>query len=80
MPNRSNRSVRSSDAVFLGWQQTPWGKPMALYNITALGHPSYGSTVLEETLQKFQLQVPRIPSAGVKRARAPFTYNQRVKH
>ena len=60
MSKNTNQSIRNSDAVFLGWQQTPWGTPMALFNITARGHPSYGSTVSEDTLRKFHLQIPQI--------------------
>jgi hypothetical protein len=61
MTKNANRSARNSDAVFIGWQKTPWG-PLALYNITATNHPSYGSTVTEKTLREFHLQIPRIPS------------------
>jgi hypothetical protein len=56
-----NRSVRNSDAVFLGWQEIPWGSPTALYYITAADHPSYGSTVSKDTLRKLHLQIPQTP-------------------
>jgi len=62
MSTRTNRSVSNVDAVFIGWQQTPWGKPLALYNITVIDHPLYGSTVCEETLREFHLQIPQISS------------------
>jgi len=77
MPKYMNQSVRNSDAVFLGWQKTPWGTPLALFNITAIGHPSYGSTVTEDTLSKFHLQVPRIPppQTGVKKRRSSLDAN-----
>jgi hypothetical protein len=52
-------SVSDSDAVFIGWQETHSGGLFALYIITVAGHPSYGSTVSEETLNKLNLQIPR---------------------
>jgi hypothetical protein len=58
MAKSTNRSVRNSDAVFLGWQKRPLGIPLALYNITAVDHPSYGSTVSKDTLRKLNLQIP----------------------
>ena len=48
-----------SDAVFIGWQEMHSGGVFALFIITAAGHPSYGSTVSEETLNKLNLQIPR---------------------
>ena len=50
-----------SDAKFLGWQKTRAGEPIALFNITAPDHPSFGSTVTEQSLQKMNLQVPEAP-------------------
>jgi hypothetical protein len=61
MPGNSNSSKRESDAVFYGWQEVPWGAPVALYNITAVDHPSYGSTVSEVTLRALNLQIPQVP-------------------
>jgi hypothetical protein len=54
-----NLFVRNPDVVFLGWQEYLSGPPLALYNIIAIGHPLYGSTVSEETLNKFNLQIPK---------------------
>jgi len=54
---RSNFS--DSDAVFIGWQEMYSGGVFALYIITTEGHPSFGSTVSEETLNKLNLQIPR---------------------
>jgi len=48
-----------SDAVFIGWQEMHSGGLFALYIITVAGHPSYGSTVSEETLKKLNLRIPR---------------------
>ena len=47
-----------TDAVFLGWQPMRSGEVYALYNITATGHPSHGSTVTGPTLRKLHLRVP----------------------
>jgi hypothetical protein len=49
------------NAEFIGWQSTPRGENFALYNIIDQTHPSYGSTVTEETLRKLKLQVPAVP-------------------
>jgi hypothetical protein len=55
------QSIRNEDAVFMGWQKTGSGEAFALYNITAAGHPSLGSTVTGEGLRKLDLQIPRTP-------------------
>jgi hypothetical protein len=52
-------SVSDSDAVFIGWQETPSGDILALYTITAVHHPSYNSTVSENTLKKMKLKIPK---------------------
>jgi hypothetical protein len=52
---------RRPDAVFIGWQPIRSGEPIALYNITAAGHPSNGSTVTDKTLMKLNLQIPGTP-------------------
>jgi hypothetical protein len=57
----NNQSDSNSDAKFLGWQRTMSGEAVALYNITASGHPSCGSTVSEKSLEKMNLQVPETP-------------------
>ncbi len=61
MPKRMNLSDRDSDAVFVGRQKTPCGTTVALYTITAVSHPSHGSTVSEETLRDLDLNVPEDP-------------------
>ena len=55
------RSGWGEDAVFMGWQETRVGEPFALFNITAEGHPSFGSTVAEKSLRELDLQVPGAP-------------------
>jgi len=55
------RSPLSADAVFMGWQKIKPGRVFALYNITAAGHPSLGSTVTGKTLHKLNLKVPGAP-------------------
>jgi len=55
------RKDRDSDAVFLGWQETQSGDLLALYTVTAAGHPSFGSTLTDQGLNKLNLHVPRTP-------------------
>jgi len=57
---RSDSLNASEDATFLGWQKDLTGNFMALYNITAAGHPSYGSTVTEQSLKEMNLRVPGV--------------------
>ncbi len=61
MAKRSNRSDTKSEAVFIGWQEGLGGTRLALFNITADGHPASGSTVSETTLRELDIQVPRVP-------------------
>jgi hypothetical protein len=61
MSEHTNPSSSDSDAKFLGWQKTGSGEVFALYNITAAGDPSLGSTVTDKTLHKLNLQVPGAP-------------------
>ena len=51
--NKPNES--KSDAEFIGWQETLSSEAIALYTITAAGHPSFGSTVTEENLNLLNL-------------------------
>ena len=53
----------TEDAAFLGWQKIPRGDLVALYRVTAAGHPSYGSTVSDKTLLNLNLRIPEIQSA-----------------
>jgi hypothetical protein len=57
----NNPESENSDAVFLGWQNTPSGKEFALYNVTAKNHPLYRSTVSDQTLRKQNLKIPLTP-------------------
>jgi len=52
---------QSEGVVFLGWQETIAGQKVALYNVTAEGHPLYGSTVSDKTLREHSLPVPQEP-------------------
>ena len=54
----------TSDAEFLGWQETKSGEVYALYTVTAKQHPLYQSTVSERTLRRHQLQIPPAPPTG----------------
>ena len=66
-------SIQAKDAVFMGWQKTALGEIFALYNITAAGHPSLGSTVTEKGRRTLDLQVPRtpLPQGPVKKFLSP---------
>ena len=55
------QSVRMKDAVFAGWQKAKSGRAMALYTITASGHPSLGSTVSRDSLRRLHLGIPWTP-------------------
>jgi hypothetical protein len=57
----SAEGTRHDDAVFMGWQKMGSGEVLALYNVTAAGHPSLGSTVTGKSLLGLNLQVPRTP-------------------
>jgi hypothetical protein len=61
MAKNTNRSVQKSDAVFVGWRKDLLGTPVAVYFTTAVDHPLFGSTVTEDTLREYNLQVPQIP-------------------
>jgi hypothetical protein len=54
-------AYQTKNAEFLGWQPTPRGEIVALYNIIDQKHPRYGSTVTEHTLRELNLQVPVTP-------------------
>jgi phage/plasmid-like protein (TIGR03299 family) len=56
------RTGRSQEAAFLGWQRTRSGNIFPLYNIVKKDHPSYLSTVTEDTLNALHLRTPRTPS------------------
>jgi hypothetical protein len=56
-----------SDAVFIGWLHSRMGNPIALYNITAQNHPSFGSTVTSKTLRDMNLNVPPTPQVPEQR-------------
>jgi hypothetical protein len=58
---RKDENQSDSDASFLGWQEGYSGQSVALYNITAKGHPSFGSTVSEMSLRKLNLRIPNTP-------------------
>jgi len=52
----------NSDAVFIGWQNTPSGDVFPLYNVTAKNHPLYCSTVSDQTLREHNLKIPQTPN------------------
>ncbi len=56
------QGLRAQDVVFLGWQKTVSEEDYPLYNIINPSHPSYRSTVTEQTLQALHLRIPRTPS------------------
>ena len=49
------------DAIFMGWERNLEGTRLALFTISAVEHPFYGSIVSERTLSNLNLQIPRIP-------------------
>ncbi len=59
MNTHTDSSGSDSDATFLGWQKTLSGELFPLFNVEVVGHPSYRSTVSEQTLRKLHLRVPR---------------------
>jgi len=61
MTQSLQQSTQNEDAEFKGWQKTGSGDVIPLYNITAAGHPSRGSTVTDKTLHKLNLHVPGAP-------------------
>ncbi|MGP8003885.1 MAG: DUF932 domain-containing protein [Smithella sp.] len=72
MYKQTKPSDSDSDAKFLGWQGKISGELFPLFNITALDHPLYKSTVSEVTLRRLHLQVPRIPSPYPETAPSPW--------
>jgi hypothetical protein len=48
-------------AEFLGWQESPHGPPLALYNVMDPASPRYLSTVSAHTLEKLGIPVPVTP-------------------
>jgi len=56
-----DNDLSTEDAVFIGWQPNSVGGVFPLYTVTASGHPSYGSTVADDTLREMNLQVPNTP-------------------
>jgi hypothetical protein len=60
--SKNHHHYQSAHAKFLGWQPTPSGEVVALFNIIDRDHPRYGSTVTENTLQNLNLRVPSTPA------------------
>jgi hypothetical protein len=59
---RGEADQSASEAEFLGWQETYDGKATALFIVTALWHPLYGSTVSMDTLREHHIEVPPAPN------------------
>jgi phage/plasmid-like protein (TIGR03299 family) len=55
------RAIMNQEAQFRGWQSGSESL-FPLYNVVKAGHPSYGSTVSETTLQALHIRIPRTPS------------------
>ena len=79
MFRRTNRSAAGTDAVFIGWQPSPWGGVFPLYNITRAGHPARGSTVSDRELRAMRLRIPDSPPPP-ERAYEPETSNAEMTH
>ncbi|MBP1647608.1 MAG: hypothetical protein H6Q30_1053 [Bacteroidetes bacterium] len=58
---RFSQNDQGEHVKFLGWQKTRTGELYPLYNIMVKGHPNFGSTVSDKTLQKLNLAIPRTP-------------------
>jgi phage/plasmid-like protein (TIGR03299 family) len=58
----AKQSDRKIESEFIGWQESYSGELIPLYNIIKLNHPSYRSTVGENTLRELHLKMPRTPS------------------
>ena len=61
MHRHTNSSTPGPDAVFIGWQESPFGGVFPLYNITKTDHPARGSTVSNKELREMHLRVPEFP-------------------
>ncbi len=66
------KKIEKPDVEFLGWQETLTGERFPLYNVMRIGHPSYRSTVTEETLKTIHLRTPRTPSPFPDVAASPW--------
>jgi hypothetical protein len=62
MKKSKNIYNTKSDAIFIGWQELFSSEVVALFNITKLQHPLYGSTVTEKTLLEMNLRIPNLPT------------------
>jgi len=60
MDEQKYRAGFEPDAIFLGWGNKSGGTRLALFTISVVEHPFYGSIVSERTLSNLGLQVPRI--------------------
>jgi hypothetical protein len=69
MRGNKKPTASNSDAVFIGWQETLTGSAFALYIVTAAGHPPYGSSVSEKTLNNLNLEIPKQQSSRGKERR-----------
>ena len=49
------------EVAFNGWQESPWGEDIALYDVIAPDHPFYGSTLTALELRRLNLAVPATP-------------------
>jgi hypothetical protein len=59
---------KNQDAMFYGLQETLTGERFALYIISKADHPSYGSSVSENTLKRLNPEIPEqhFPTEGMK--------------
>jgi phage/plasmid-like protein (TIGR03299 family) len=72
MLKHKNPPSYDSDAEFIGWQETLKKGIVPLFNITAANHPSYHSTVCDETLRSMNLRVPATLSPYDKITTSPW--------
>lgn len=58
MPAQTQILDIQPDAAFNGWQPSPWGEDVALYDVIVPDHPFYGSTLTAQELRLLHLAVP----------------------
>lgn len=63
---KTKLSSSNTEFVFIGWQETIAGNNIALYNITAANHPSFGSTVSEKAQNMINLKIPKKHGSKIK--------------
>ncbi len=53
---------KNKDAEFIGYQESRFSEPIALFNVLNIKSNRYQSTVSEKTLKQLNLEIPDYPS------------------